>query len=469
MHQIKVIRTCKALISRTLSEIVDQLIVPDDIRVPKYAFESISPSPFSEENDLLVVFEDGTIGSLGDTEKPHLRGGSSYERIYWDLDDILTEPEFEEGSAGSDKWLVRYYQLVAPITIISILTVLLPLYNDTLSFSSLDYGFAFFPVALGISLYPEIWLYLTMRKKAHSKIRLNLGEKDPIELISVGRILVASNASKTVGRWTKWAISMLVVTKFALPISTIEAILGYENLALEYLFACLFLGIFLAFFGWRELNQQASEGEVKVEHVSIRKAHDFIRRKWLSNSLEGLLKLKGESKNLEFKSSLWYDYDKANPNNKRYDEGYDHTNKKEWGNNNQMMSMNVVKAVAGFLNAGISGTLLIGVDDDCNILGLEKDFQLVDSNKDPEDDFTRKLEDILNKKMETEGTLHGKWNISWLGEEKRVCRLDTNSQVEAAVWTITDKGKVYYIRGSSATRKIDSGLELSKELKKFNK
>ena len=109
-----------------------------------------------------------------------------------------------------------------------------------------------------------------------------------------------------------------------------------------------------------------------------------------------------------------------------------------------------------------------GVDDDCNILGLEKDFQLVDYDKDPEDDFTRKLEDTLIKKMETEGTLNGKWNISWLGEEKRVCRLVTVSQVEAAVWTITEKGKIYYLRRSNATVKIDSGLELSKELKKFN-
>ena len=43
--------------------------------------------------------------------------------------------------------------------------------------------------------------------------------------------------------------------------------------------------------------------------------------------------------------------------------------------------MNVVKTVAGFLNSGIQGTLIIGVDDNCNVLGLERDFQLLDKDK----------------------------------------------------------------------------------------
>ncbi len=444
---------------------MNYLIVPDDSRVPKFAFES---SSLSEDDDLLVVFEDGTIGSLGSTKKSYLRGGSSYERMFRDVEDILTEPEFEEGSIDSDELLSRYYRPQAPIFVVSILAVLLPLYNEGLSFSSLEYGFLFFPVAVAICFYPEITLYLAMSKKTPSKIRLNLGEEDVIELQLIGPISRASKGSKTVGRGARLALTIMIVTKFALPISTIEAALGFENLAIDYLFFCLLVLPITAFWGWLELRREPSEGQVKVEHATARKVHDFIRKKYLASSLEGLLKLKGESKNLEFKSSLWYDYKKANPDSKRYNAKYDHTNKKEWGSNNQMMSMNVVKTVAGFLNAGISGTVLIGVDDDCKVLGLEKDFQLVDYDKDPEDDFTRKLEDILDKKMETEGTLHGKWNISWLGEEKRVCRLDTVSQVEAAVWTITEKGKIYYLRRSNATVKIDSGLELSKELKKFN-
>ena len=456
----------KALISRTLLPDVDHLIVPDDSRVPKFAFEN---SGLSEDDDLLVVFEDGTIGSLGDPEKSYLRGGSSYERMFRNVENILTEPEFEEGTIVSQELVGRYYRSQIPIFTISILAVLLPLYDGDLSFSSLEFGFLFFPVAVAICFYPEIMLYRAMSKITPPKIRLNLeGEEDVIELQPTGPYPKVTQGSKTVGRGTWLAFNVMIITKFALPISTVEATFGFENLGIEYLFMCLLALPITAFWAWLESRRVLSEGQVKVEHATARKVHDFIRKKYLASSLEGLLKLKGESKNLEFKSSLWYDYKKANPDSKRYNAKYDHTNKKEWGSNNQMMSMNVVKTVAGFLNAGISGTVLIGVDDDCKVLGLEKDFQLVDYDKDPEDDFTRKLEDILDKKMETEGTLYGKWNISWLGEEKRVCRLDTVSQVEAAVWTITEKGKNYYLRRSNATVKIDSGLELSKELKKFN-
>ena len=69
----------KALISRTLLPDVNHLIVPDDSRVPKFAFES---SGRGEDDDLLVVFEDGTIGSLGDPEKSYLRSGSSYTMMF---------------------------------------------------------------------------------------------------------------------------------------------------------------------------------------------------------------------------------------------------------------------------------------------------------------------------------------------------------------------------------------------------
>jgi hypothetical protein len=446
---------------------VNHLIVPDDSRVPKFAFES---SGRGEDDDLLVVFEDGTIGSLGDPEKSYLRSGSSYTMMFRNVKDILTKPEFEEGTIDSQELLGRYYRSQVPIFAVSILTVLLPLYDGDLSFSSLEFGFLFFPVAVAICFYPEITLYLAMSKETPSKIRLNLEEEEEnvIELLLIGPVSRASRGSKTVGRGVRLALTIMIVTKFALPISTVEAALGFENLAIGYLFFFLLVLPITAFRGWLELRREPSEGEVKVEHATARKVHDFIRKKWLKSSLDGLLKLKGESKNLEFKSSLWYDYKKANPDSKRYNAKYDHTNKKEWGSNNQMMSMNVVKTVAGFLNAGISGTVLIGVDDDCKVLGLEKDFQLLVDDKDPEDDFTRKLEDILFKKMETDGTLNGKWNISWLGEEKRVCRLDTVPQMEAAVWTITEKAKIYYLRRSNATVKVDPGSELSKELKKFN-
>ena len=99
------------------------------------------------------------------------------------------------------------------------------------------------------------------------------------------------------------------------------------------------------------------------------------------------------------------------------------------------------------------GTLLIGVDDNNNILGLEKDFELCAKDKDPEDDFTRKLEDLLEKKMESLGKMKDKWAITWLGEDSRVRRIDTIEQNEAAFWVKTEKGKVFVFEGPIARRK----------------
>ncbi|MGB7441722.1 MAG: RNA-binding domain-containing protein, partial [Coleofasciculaceae cyanobacterium] len=65
----------------------------------------------------------------------------------------------------------------------------------------------------------------------------------------------------------------------------------------------------------------------------------------------------GESAQLEFKSSARWDM-RENKQNK-------------------VMEEVILKAVAGFLNSYQGGTLLIGVDDDGNILGLNHDYQTI--------------------------------------------------------------------------------------------
>lgn len=85
-----------------------------------------------------------------------------------------------------------------------------------------------------------------------------------------------------------------------------------------------------------------------------------------SNKREGTLDqiiAKGETAYVEFKPAIWYDYDRAmhDPNYKC---------KKE-----EIVSDNIVRTVAGFLNAD-GGTLFIGVSDDGNAYGLEEDIKL---------------------------------------------------------------------------------------------
>ncbi len=86
-----------------------------------------------------------------------------------------------------------------------------------------------------------------------------------------------------------------------------------------------------------------------------------------------LLIEKGESKRLEFKSSLRWDY-RENILNKKLEDV-------------------ILKTVAAFGN-GTGGTLLIGVDDNGAILGLSKDYETL---KNPDKDgFELHLRNIIS-------------------------------------------------------------------------
>jgi Predicted transcriptional regulator containing an HTH domain and an uncharacterized domain shared with the mammalian protein Schlafen len=62
----------------------------------------------------------------------------------------------------------------------------------------------------------------------------------------------------------------------------------------------------------------------------------------------------GENEQIEFKSSIRYDYFRKTTNRE--------------------LELVIAKTIVGFMNAK-GGKLILGVDDDGNILGLEKDFK----------------------------------------------------------------------------------------------
>ncbi len=106
---------------------------------------------------------------------------------------------------------------------------------------------------------------------------------------------------------------------------------------------------------------------------------NFKEKKHLILKQEHLLKIDvsklielGENESVEFKSSIRYDYHQKS------------TNKE--------LELVIAKTISGFMNAN-GGKLLIGVDDDGNILGLENDFKtLKNKNK---DGYERKIFEII--------------------------------------------------------------------------
>jgi hypothetical protein len=86
----------------------------------------------------------------------------------------------------------------------------------------------------------------------------------------------------------------------------------------------------------------------------IKKKNNLIgtQQKLLQKDIAQIIK-NGENEQVEFKSSIRYDYIK--------------------NTTNRELEKVIAKTIVGFMNAK-GGKLILGVDDDGNTLGLEKDF-----------------------------------------------------------------------------------------------
>jgi hypothetical protein len=161
-------------------------------------------------------------------------------------------------------------------------------------------------------------------------------------------------------------------------------------------------------------------------------------------SLEDLI-AEGESDELEFKSTLRWDLKEGTVNKK--------------------LEEVIMKTVAAFANSQ-GGTLLIGVDDDGKVLGLEGDYHSlggVDRDK-----FELHLRNLLNQQFGT-GFVTSKVSITFHEvEEKEVCQVDTKQAKEPVIVTVKDKNgqpsEKFYARSGNSSQEIPLG-EMSAYLK----
>jgi hypothetical protein len=116
------------------------------------------------------------------------------------------------------------------------------------------------------------------------------------------------------------------------------------------------------------LKPHAKEGEIPLLNES------GAKWKRIESPILEMIK-KGENDNVEFKSSLRWDYKRNNINNE--------------------LEYEVSRASAGFMNAN-GGFLLIGVDDYKNVLGLEKDYNTLKEKKN-EDGFELQFTEVMNR------------------------------------------------------------------------
>ncbi len=172
------------------------------------------------------------------------------------------------------------------------------------------------------------------------------------------------------------------------------------------------------------------------------------REKHKSSEEELILKLieKGENQNLEFKSSLRWDY-RENILNKKLEDV-------------------ILKSIAAFANR-LGGTLLIGVDDDGMPLDLLNDYNTL---KHPDrDGFELHLRNLVS-------AMYGTFTIKNMDvkfvkvDGKDICKI-TVLQSQAPLFTSmrnknNEKQEKFYIRDGNLSRRIESLKEITDYCKK---
>ena len=431
---------------------MDYLFVPDDIRSPKFGFESIG----TEDDDLVVVFEDGTIGTIDDPDKANLSGGSRYVRRIGDIKDILKEPEFQEGTIDTEELAEKYYRNQIPIFTISIILLLAPLIDGRLFLARYEMSFLLLPISLIFAYSPEFILFRKIRNGKPSRIILDIGEESPVELSSFGKASKSSKGSQTVRSGPRYFLGFVILAKAALPISTIEGSVNAfdPGSGIAFLVGSLFLIPILSLWAWIDTRRGPLHGEVKVKHASLREVYEFIREKWISGSLETISGLisEPEGQHLEFKSSIWTTY--------RNDTGEQVIGAAK----NEKTEGSIIKTIAAFLNT-YGGKLIIGVQDKPSrrVVGIEPDFEYSGLSKDIES-FQNSLSDIICSSTK-EDTIVGtfvKIDVESI-EEKMVCIVTVRKR-QPESWTYVDlknwNGKpitdAFFVRNGPQSKLISS-------------
>ena len=169
--------------------------------------------------------------------------------------------------------------------------------------------------------------------------------------------------------------------------------------------------------------------EQSVKDAALQAYRD-LAPKTDQQEIEALIRL-DESNKLEFKSTLRWDLKESKVNKALEDV--------------------VIKTVAGFMNSG-GGTLLIGVEDNKNVVGLQLDYNTLGSHK-TRDGFENHLTTLLLGACgkDLSPLLHASFHTV---DGKEICKVVVTPSPRP-VFLEDGKGKHLYIRTGNSTRELD--------------
>lgn len=181
--------------------------------------------------------------------------------------------------------------------------------------------------------------------------------------------------------------------------------------------------------------------------TAIRKRFFYKPNRMEMPSLEKLLK-DDENRYLEFKSSLRWDYRQEKTN--------------------ADLEKVILKTLAAFGNTD-GGILLIGIDDDKNIIGLEKDFQSL-KRKDA-DYYEIHLRNLLHKEMGVKYvSKHIRTQFETAANGETVCKIKVIPGDEPQFLKVKDKNgkqdEKFYVRSGNSSHEIKSMAEINDYINK---
>ena len=144
----------------------------------------------------------------------------------------------------------------------------------------------------------------------------------------------------------------------------------------------------------------------------------------------------GENSEVEFKTTLRYDM-RENIVNKKLEEV-------------------ILKTIAAFSN-GSGGTLIMGVEDDLNIIGLENDYKTLRNGT--KDEFELHLRNLINKAYGVEFATNNLEIEFPIIQEIEICVVNISPGLKPLYTEVSDKNggksKKFYVRSGNSSQQVD--------------
>jgi len=161
---------------------------------------------------------------------------------------------------------------------------------------------------------------------------------------------------------------------------------------------------------------------------SITKTEELITAVSIEDMVE-----KGESNELEFKSSLRWNYENNSIDKK--------------------LETVILKSISAFAN-GEGGMLIVGVNDEGEILGLERDYASLEGTK---DEFELHLRNLINQAFGKPFAASG-LSVKFIPvSDKEICRIEISKSNRPIYLEINDNGKKidkFYVRSGNSSQEL---------------